>query len=84
MHCAINAVSVGVPTIFLAYSKKAYGMVEYVYGNSKWVVPLKDVKNTDMVSLINEIMAAEPHLFDQGAFHQGRLPDLFPSPSSEG
>ncbi|BDZ71664.1 polysaccharide pyruvyl transferase family protein [Methanobacterium petrolearium] len=65
MHCAINAVSVGVPTIFLAYSKKAYGMVEYVYGNRKWVVSLKDVNNTNMVSLINEIMDAKPHLFDQ-------------------
>lgn len=47
MHCAINAVSLGVPTIFLAYSKKAYGMAEYVYGNNKWVVSLKDINDTE-------------------------------------
>ncbi|MCE7700037.1 MAG: polysaccharide pyruvyl transferase family protein [Methanobacterium paludis] len=55
MHCAINAISIGVPTIFLAYSKKAYGMAEYVYGNNKWVIPLKDFKNKDIVELINQI-----------------------------
>lgn len=49
MHCAINAVSLGVPTIFLAYSKKAYGMAEYVYGNNKWVISLKDMNNTEKV-----------------------------------
>lgn len=64
MHCAINAVTVGVPTIFLAYSEKAYGMAKYVYGNRKWVVSLKDVPNTDIGSLINEIRE-EPCLFDQ-------------------
>jgi colanic acid/amylovoran biosynthesis protein len=49
MHCAINSLSLGVPTIFLAYSKKAYGMAEYVYGNSKWVIPLKGMNDTEKV-----------------------------------
>lgn len=32
MHCAINAITMNVPTIFLSYSEKAKGMAEYVYG----------------------------------------------------
>lgn len=37
MHCAINAVSAGVPTIFLGYSAKARGMSEYIYGTDEFV-----------------------------------------------
>lgn len=40
MHCAINALAAHVPTIFIAYSRKAVGMCQYVYGNSDWVLPL--------------------------------------------
>ncbi|MBP2047059.1 polysaccharide pyruvyl transferase family protein [Methanobacterium aggregans] len=63
MHCAINAISIGVPTIFFAYSKKTYGMAEYVYGNHKWVVPLKDLKNRDIKGLIKKILE-EKELFN--------------------
>ncbi|GAM08217.1 colanic acid biosynthesis protein [Geobacter sp. OR-1] len=38
MHCAINAASEGVPVLFVAYSQKAYGMCEYLYGNREWVI----------------------------------------------
>lgn len=55
MHCAINAVSLSVPTIFLAYSKKAEGMAEYVYGNNKWIVPLKEF-NEGIMELISHIL----------------------------
>ncbi len=40
MHCAINALAAGIPTIFVAYSRKAVGMAQYVYGNHDWVVSL--------------------------------------------
>lgn len=56
MHCAINAVTLDVPTIFLAYSKKAEGMSEYVYGNDKWTVPMKELKNKSIIKLINPIL----------------------------
>jgi colanic acid/amylovoran biosynthesis protein len=56
MHCAINAVALDVPTIFLAYSKKAEGMVKYVYGNDKWTIPLKELKNNDIMELISHIL----------------------------
>lgn len=40
MHCAINALAANVPTILVAYSRKAVGMCQYVYGNDDWVIPL--------------------------------------------
>lgn len=44
MHCAINAVCEGIPTIFLIYSQKALGMAKYIYGDTKWAIPLLDIK----------------------------------------
>jgi polysaccharide pyruvyl transferase WcaK-like protein len=49
MHCAINAISELVPTILLAYSKKAVGMAEYVYGDQRWVVPIGEFASQAMV-----------------------------------
>ena len=42
MHCAINALAAHVPTILVAYSHKAVGMCQYVYGNRDWVLPLSE------------------------------------------
>lgn len=54
MHCAINAISVGVPVIFLSYSEKTMGISKFVYGNSEMVINLKDFENGDnMVNLID-------------------------------
>ncbi|QUH19065.1 polysaccharide pyruvyl transferase family protein [Alkaliphilus sp. B6464] len=44
MHCAVNAVCEGIPTIFLAYSQKAIGMANYIYNDTKWVIHLMDIK----------------------------------------
>lgn len=35
MHCAINALTVGTPAIFLSYSEKSKGMAELVYNTSE-------------------------------------------------
>lgn len=45
MHCAINAISCNVPTLFISYSKKAIGMSELVYGSEDFVISLKDFSN---------------------------------------
>lgn len=42
MHCAINALAARIPTILVAYSQKALGMAEYVYGNRNWVVTIEE------------------------------------------
>jgi len=44
MHCGVNAVCEGIPTIFLTYSQKGVGMANYIYGNSKWAIPLMNIE----------------------------------------
>lgn len=56
MHCAINAMSEGVPTILLSYSSKAKGMCEFVYGNTKWVYDIKELNNEKFIYLIKDML----------------------------
>ncbi len=56
MHCAINAISIGIPTIFLSYSDKSYGMAEFIYNDKKWVYNLEE-DLTILVNLIKEIIS---------------------------
>ena len=37
MHCAVNAITMNIPTVFLSYSEKAKGMAEYVYNTKNAV-----------------------------------------------
>lgn len=53
MHCGINAICTGIPTIFLSYSAKAKGMCKLIYGDDKNVVPLE--KFSDYSYIINLI-----------------------------
>lgn len=46
MHCAVNAMCEGVPTILLSYSQKAIGMCEFVYGSDRWTLPLRSAIET--------------------------------------
>lgn len=54
MHCAVNALSVGVPSVFLAYSEKAKGMSEYIYDSQKPVIPLSQFEDTVYLSNLLE------------------------------
>ena len=47
MHCAINAVTRGCPTLLLSYSEKAKGMAEFIYGNRNAVVDLNSFENME-------------------------------------
>ncbi|MCM1515617.1 MAG: polysaccharide pyruvyl transferase family protein [Paraprevotella sp.] len=46
MHCAINAVTCGCPTLLLSYSEKAKGMAEFIYGNREAVIDLSEFEDT--------------------------------------
>ena len=46
MHCAVNAMCEGVPTILLSYSQKAIGLCEFVYGSDRWTLPLRSAIET--------------------------------------
>lgn len=43
MHCAINAVSECIPTIFISYSSKAIGMANYIYSSNEYTVSISDL-----------------------------------------
>lgn len=49
MHCAINAITVGIPTIFLSYSEKAKGMSNYVYETDGAVMSLSEFENVELL-----------------------------------
>lgn len=60
MHCAINAMSLGIPTILVAYSDKSVGMARYVYGHDRWAVPIEATVSENVLSPIAN-MATELH-----------------------
>lgn len=49
MHCAVNAITVSVPTLFLSYSEKAKGMADFVYNSNETVVSLADFENISLI-----------------------------------
>lgn len=62
MHCAVNAIVENVPSLFLAYSQKSWGMCEYVYGNCKWVIDIKKIHEElipKVVEMNNELKQLE-------------------------
>lgn len=52
MHCAINALEAGVPTILISYSQKAEGMVKYIYGNNDWIISLNDLNSNNLIEMV--------------------------------
>ena len=66
MHCAINAITCGVPTVFLSYSEKSRGMCEMVYGTEDFAIPIRDFERVDdMVSLVNRMIFEEEFIRKQ-------------------
>lgn len=56
MHCGINAVSAGTPTIFLGYSHKARSMAQYVYGSDSWYLSLKTLTPEAVLHMAKEAL----------------------------
>ena len=54
MHCAVNAVTIGVPAIFLSYSIKSRGMASFIYGDEHWMLPLNKIYD-ELVPLATEM-----------------------------
>jgi len=65
MHCGIAGVSCGVPTLFLAYSHKAVGMAEYVYGHREWVLPLAQFANDQAIEKVDNLLRSRSELKQQ-------------------
>lgn len=74
MHCAINALAAQVPTILIAYSQKAVGMCQYVYGNGDWVLPLSLFTEEGVIEKkVRSIKDQEVKIRDYLA---GRIPEI--------
>lgn len=69
MHCAVNSVCTGVPTLFVSYSEKAKGMAKYIYGNDSALLSLADFENTQLVvDKLNNIQLTESMLREIRSF----------------
>jgi polysaccharide pyruvyl transferase WcaK-like protein len=85
MHCAINSVFEGVPTIFLTYSLKGLGMANYIYGDFKWAISLLDIekelknKTLDMLSSKELISEQIKKRIKEIKSDEARIVDLFRS-----
>ena len=73
MHCAINALAAGVPTILISYSQKAIGMAKYIYGNKRWVIPLQEFNSTTVLDLVQKILAEDQSIRNH---LKNRLPEI--------
>lgn len=62
MHCAVNALSAGIPTLLLAYSAKARGMSRFVYGNEDWVMKLTDFPGREFTEKASNLLDRGPEL----------------------
>lgn len=58
MHCAVAGVSSGVPTLFVAYSAKALGMAELIYGHLDWSVEIRDLCHENTLAQIEKLVAS--------------------------
>lgn len=55
MHCAINAITCGVPTFFLSYSEKSRGMSKLVYGKEDYCINLKDFTKENIKNYLDKV-----------------------------
>lgn len=59
MHCAINSIAAGVPTILLSYSQKSIGMAKYIYGDTRWVMPVGQENSGRLLSLVRDMLSEQ-------------------------
>lgn len=57
MHCGVNAICEGIPTLFMAYSSKAIGMSEYIYNSTEYVLSLNELASTKFYHKIQELLS---------------------------
>lgn len=56
MHCGINALSEGVPALFLAYSEKAWGMAERIYGHHRYVLDVRESGRAEFAQVLMDVL----------------------------
>ena len=74
MHCAINALAAHVPTILVAYSRKAAGMCQYVYGDGNWVLPLDEFASEGLLE--GKVRSMKNHESQIRNYLEKRIPEI--------
>jgi polysaccharide pyruvyl transferase WcaK-like protein len=74
MHCAINALAAQIPTLLIAYSQKALGMCQYVYGNDDWVLPLSAFMTEDVTE--KKVRTMKNHEIEIRSYLARRIPEI--------
>jgi colanic acid/amylovoran biosynthesis protein len=64
-HSTIAALSTGVPCISVAYSRKAWGINDLIFGHQKWVEPAKDISTQKIVARVMQLQLEKKHVRDQ-------------------
>jgi polysaccharide pyruvyl transferase WcaK-like protein len=62
MHCAINALSGAIPAVLLAYSAKAIGMSQYIYGDRRWLIPAGNFTPDQAIPMLSAMLAEKEQL----------------------
>lgn len=75
MHCAVAAVSSGVPTLFVSYSGKALGMAEFVYGDRDLVVGV-DAPVSELVDRVAHLLRMSESLSAHLVGNQPRFVEM--------
>lgn len=59
-HSTIAALSSGVPTVTLAYSAKAHGINQSLFGDSRWVLDVCDFQPDKAIALFDKLIKEGP------------------------
>ena len=55
-HATIASLSQNIPTITVAYSRKAYGIFKDMYGSTDYVINIKDFNENNMIQLLRNLL----------------------------
>jgi len=71
-HATISGFSTAVPTISIAYSRKALGINEYLFGHTDYVIAKQDLANAEVVSrTVSRVLEEGPVI---RSYLEGKIP----------
>ena len=56
MHATVAAFTSFVPCISIAYSRKAWGMNEFMLGSTQWVIDANNLSCVTLIKMIRELL----------------------------
>lgn len=65
MHCFVGSVSAGVPALMVAYSNKGYGMTQYVYGDTEYLIDIADLAPENLKQCVSTMLDNRQSIVDR-------------------